>query len=259
MRDFYIAPPARRILGPAGVAQACAQSLTGWRCAVCAAPFDGAEPVSVQVAYNAKRVDVDYTHPRCSKSRAQQLPDDAPAPMDPSTPLDIRIAAAVLTHDGRSEAALAAEIQAQLFRQHDSGDLTDALVAEMLGAGFELVTDPGLPVTGRARWLAATPAGPARTVGGNAVHDLGIVDHNSALFFTGSIAVPDGWLTTALGSGECVLYYGITGLFDDPRATGAYMPRLVAAAAAGRLVAARIPIRELPAAADLVALEAVRS
>ena len=74
------------------------------------------------------------------------------------------------------------------------------------------------------------------------------------VFFTGTVAVPDGWLDAARHADRCVLYRGLTGLFDNPHDTAAHLAGFAHATGAGLLAAAGIQFREL-SSVDAAAIE----
>ncbi|MEU5610561.1 hypothetical protein AB0H03_17805 [Streptomyces sparsogenes] len=237
MADLRMSPEVRALLGPEGIARAAEVSLGNGQCLTCSQPLDGT--VNMVVRTGGHYTHVGYVHARCGPSEVIRMgPDFAPAA--PADGYDMTMTAAVLDHGGADLPVLIAETVGKAYIVNDGpGELTSVVASHLLGSGFHLVTRLRQAPPQVAEWVGVLLLGhgPAGEDG------LLVLDPEGGQFFTGTVDLPDGWLTQATRYGWAVLYVGnIGGL--DPRAHDAKATAraLRSAAQAGQLVGARIAV-----------------
>ncbi|MFD5236070.1 hypothetical protein [Streptomyces tendae] len=245
MVDLHMSPEVRALLGPEGLARAAEVSLTNGQCVVCERPLTGT--VNMVVRTGGTFTHVVYVHDRCGPSQVIQMGDDF-APAAPADGYAMTMTATVLDHGGAALPVLVAETvgKAYVVTDNPTGELTNVVASHLLGQGFQLVTRLRQAPSQAAEWVGVLLLGhgPAGEDG------LLVLDPDGGQFFTGSVDLPDGWLTEAARYGWAVLYVGNVGGLDpqahDPKAAAR---ALRTAAQAGQLVGARIAVGT-PAAAQ---------
>ncbi|MEU0074074.1 hypothetical protein ABZ027_31735 [Streptomyces sp. NPDC006332] len=245
MTELHMSPEVRGLLGPEGLARAAEVSLATGQCVTCSEPLTGT--VNMVVRTGGTYTHVVYVHERCGPSEVIQMgPDFAPA-----TPADgyaMTMTASVLDHGGADLPVLVAETVGKVYIVNDGpGELTNVVASHLLGQGFHLVTQLRQAPPQADEWLGVLLLGhgPAGEDG------LLVLDPEGGQLFTGTVDLPDGWLTQAGRYGWAVLYAGNVGL-PDPRSRDhkATARALCAAAQAGQLVGARIAVGTPSAPAD---------
>ena len=236
MAELRMSAEVRALLGPEGRARAAEVSLDTGQCLTCGQPLGGT--VNTVVRTGGTYTHVGYVHDRCGPSEVIQMgPDFAPAA--PADGYAMTMTAAVVDHGGANLPVLVAETVSKAYVVTDSptGELTNVVASHLLGQGFHLVTRLRQAPPQVAEWIGVLliAHGPAGEDG------LLVLDPEGGQFFTGTVDLPDGWLTQAARYGWAVLYVGNVGLTgpSDDRAT---LKALRAAAQAGQLVGARIAV-----------------
>ncbi|MFJ2406674.1 hypothetical protein ACIOUE_35845 [Streptomyces xanthochromogenes] len=245
MVELHMSPEVRALLGPEGLARAAEVSLTSGQCAVCDQPLTGT--VNMVVRTGGTFTHVVYVHARCGSSQVIEMGPD----FGPATPADgyaMTVTAAVLDHGGADLPVLVAETVGKAYVISDSptGELTNVVASHLLSQGFQLVTRLRQAPPQAAEWVGVLLLGhgPAGEDG------LLVLDPDGGQFFTGSVDLPDGWLTQAARYGWAVLYVGnVGGLDPQAHDSKAAARALRTAAQAGQLVGARIAVGA-PAAAQ---------
>lgn len=231
------------MLGPEGAAAVRAAALTGYPCAVCELPFDGVEPANALIAYDATREVIDFAHPPCAPATLVPLPPEAADPLRNAGAegLDMCMAAALIGAAARP--ALLSEVRTQVRVSAAGGDRVDPVVSGLIGRGLTLLARPDQLPAVLPDWnvVMIIPDGRAATDEEVLAARIAVIDDFGALFFDGTIGVTEAWLKAVLlAGGECVLYYGVAGLYDLRRTPQAFPGLLDVAATQGRLVAGRI-------------------
>ncbi|WP_328974021.1 hypothetical protein [Streptomyces sp. NBC_00239] len=245
MPDLHMSPEVRALLGPEGLARAAEVSLANGQCVVCDQPLTGA--VNMVVRTGGTFTHVVYVHDRCGPSQVIEMGEDF-APAAPADGYAMTMTAAVLDHGGADLPVLVAETvgKAYVVTDNPTGELTNVVASHLLAQGFQLVTRLRQAPPQVAEWVGVLLLGhgPAGEDG------LLVLDPDGGQFFTGSVDLPDGWLTQAARYGWAVLYVGNVGGLD-PQACDAKAAAkaLRTAAQAGQLVGARIAVGT-PAAAQ---------
>lgn len=245
MADLHMSPEVRALLGPEGLARAAEISLTTGQCVVCDWPLTGL--VNMVVRTGGTFTHVVYVHDQCGPSQVIQMgPDFAPA--EPADGYTMTMTAAVLDHGGADLPVLVAETvgKAYVVTDNPTGELTDVVASHLLAQGFHMVTRLRQAPPQVAEWVGVLLLGhgPAGEDG------LLVLDPDGGQFFTGTVDLPDGWLTQAARYSWAVLYVGnVGGLDPQAHDAKAATRALRAAAQAGQLVGARIAVGT-PAAAQ---------
>lgn len=242
MPELRISPEIRALLGPEGLARAAEVSLTGGQCITCHGPLQGR--VNMVLRTGGSLTHVVYVHDRCGPSEVVRM-EPGFAPAAPADGYDMTMTAAVVDHGGAALPVLVAESVSKAYIVNDGpGELTDIVTSHLLGRGFTLVSrlrqaPPQVPEWVGVLLLGHGPAGE---------DGLMILDPGGERFFTGTVDLPDGWLTQAARYGWAVLYVGnarLAGRRYDGRAAA---KALRAVGQSGDLVGARIAIGTVPAA-----------
>jgi hypothetical protein len=239
----------RTALGEDGAAKAGAVTLHHAVCLGCEKRLDPEEPVHVVVRIGGRVAHIRYAHAACHPSTIVEIPEPrtpAGPPAAPDQGAEMRMTAATVDHGGSVLPTLIAELEAPVFLvATDARDLVDVLASHVLARGFSPIGRLRQAPAHARQWAAAYT-----TPDADGIAQLTVTEPDGTVFYTGTIVPPDPWVT-GIGLYEwAVLYVGKIGLagmpLDDQRAR----TRLLRDAAAdGRLVGARIPVRHLGRAA----------
>ncbi|MFI5808945.1 hypothetical protein [Streptomyces sp. NPDC051561] len=244
MTDIHMSEDVRTALGEDGAAKAGAVTLHHAICLGCQKKIDPEEPVNVVVRIGGRIAHIRYAHAECHPSALVEIPEPR-TPAGPQAPQEgavMRMTAATVDHGGSVLPVLVAELEAPVFLVATGArDLVDVLASHVLARGFSPVGRLRHAPAPAQQWQAACTAPDA-----DGVAQLTVTEPDGAVFYTGTILPPDPWVAWVERYGWAVLYVGKIGLAGLPLGDQPARTRLLREAAAeGRLVGARVPVRHL--------------
>lgn len=249
MGTIEISDQVSAVLGPEATRQAREISLVDAQCVGCNGPLGPQDDSTVVVVKNDHFTYVRYAHARCTLSQVIEVPDDTPAPFASSDGVTAAVTAALIEHGSVVLPTLITEISVRTYTTSsghtEHGDLVDILATHLLGQGFSLV--------GRLREAPRKVEGwqvdltLVSTDGLFTEAKLQMTEPDGTLFYDGDVHLPPQWLQGLDHYGWCVLYVGNPGVAELPHTElKARLRALRAAAGAGRLVGARLPVTVIP-------------
>lgn len=244
MTDIRMSADVRAVLGPEGVAQAGAVTLTNAVCVGCEMRINPAETANVVVRIGGRVAHVRYAHARCHASAVVQIPEarTPTGPVAPDEGVPMLMTASAVEYGRAMLPTLFAEIGAPVFLRAGTGsELMDVLASRVLARGFSPVGRMRHAPPRADQWLATYT-----TPGRNNVSELTVMEPDGTLFYTGPIHPPAQWIAGVEQFGWSVMYVGKAGIGDVPAEDQRTKTRLMReAAAAGRFVGARITTHHL--------------
>ncbi|MFF4607760.1 hypothetical protein ACFY12_34105 [Streptomyces sp. NPDC001339] len=233
MPELHISDEVRAVIGDEAAARESARPLTRALCTSCGQRLDGT--VNLQVRTDGKQTRTEHVHATCAPSAVLPLTGSLTTAAEETMHLVLD----VLDHGGAALPVLIAQTAGTVyeFRGPDT-DLTDAVTAKLLAAGFTLISRVRQAPRPAEEWIAVLLLGhgPAGEDG------LLVLEPDGAQFYGGAVVIPDGWLAAVARYGWGVLYVGEVGLPHLPPEPKARLKALREAAQAGRLVGARIAV-----------------
>lgn len=207
-------------------------------CEVCGRPLAGAARVNAVLFVDGSYQRLAWVHPVCGVSAV--VPVDGAAGRDLADGLTLSCEALLVDYSGGPLPALVlAPVREVVVSDGPGSEHVDVIAHVGLSGGGELVLDLDGPPTARPGWCALVDdAGdPALAL---------VLDVTGAALYEGSVVLPAGWASAAVGAGGCVLYLGPASLAKA--GGGGRLDTLRASAAGGRLVGGLGAVRLIPTA-----------